>query len=71
MAGVGDLLAKEPLSNYGAQSVFPLGPLDSNGPLPLPPHHTYQSRKKVRDFERYNEALLQSVFFAELYRHEF
>ena len=26
MAGVGDLLAKEPLSHSGAQSVFPLNP---------------------------------------------
>ena len=28
MAGVGDLLAKEPLSHSGAQSVFPLDPQD-------------------------------------------
>ena len=31
MAGVGDLLAKEPLSHSGAQSVFPLNPWISTG----------------------------------------
>ena len=41
MAGVGDLLAKEPLSHSGAQSVFPLNPWISTmskhpGPQPAP-----------------------------------
>ena len=31
MAGVGDLLAKEPLSHSGAQSAFPLNPWISTG----------------------------------------
>ena len=65
MAGVGDLLAKEPLSHSGAQSVFPLNPwilTQRGGAVVDCRHHPHQGSSQPSRRQRPNTPKPKRVF---------